>query len=135
MGDIVNTASRIEGLNKQLGTSLLVSDEAIGNLDGFLSRELGSFRLVGKIKPVTIHELVGTTSGSSDRSRSACEAFAQALDAYKMQSWDEAIDRFAQYIEDFGDDGPSRFYLRQCAKCKETPSGESWDAVVCVEEK
>ena len=135
MGDIVNTASRIEGLNKQLGTSLLVSDEVIGQLDGFVSRELGNFRLVGKVKPITVYELVGTASGSTDRLRTACEIFAQALDAYKRQSWDEATDKFAQYIEDFGDDGPSRFYLRQCAKCKENPSGEPWDAVVCVEEK
>lgn len=135
MGDIVNTASRIEGLNKQLGTSLLVSDEVIGQLDGFVSRELGNFRLVGKVKPVTVHELVGTAPGSDDRLRMACETFALALDAYKRQSWDEATDKFAQYIDDFGDDGPSRFYLRQCAKCKENPSGEPWDAVVCVEEK
>jgi adenylate cyclase len=135
MGDIVNTASRIEGLNKQLGTSLLASEEVIGQLDGFLSRELGDFRLVGKVKPVRIHELLGTVSGSTDRIKTACDKFAQALNAYKRQSWDEAISIFTQYIEDFGDDGPSRFYLRQCAKCKENKSGEPWDAVVCVEEK
>lgn len=135
MGDIVNTASRIEGLNKQLGTSLLVSDEVIGGLDGFLLRELGSFRLVGKVKPVTVHELVAHVSVADERQRKACKDFAQALDAYKRQSWDEVMDRFAQYIEEFGDDGPARFYLRQCVKCRENPSGEPWDAVVCVEEK
>jgi len=135
MGDIVNTASRIEGLNKQLGTSLLVSNEVINTLDGFLSRELGSFRLVGKAKPVTVHELVASLSAVDERQRRACKDFAQALDAYRRQSWDEAEDRFAHYMEDFGDDGPARFYLRQCAKCRENPSGELWDAVVCVEEK
>jgi adenylate cyclase len=135
MGDIVNTASRIEGLNKQLGTSILVSNEVIGQLDGLLSRELGSFRLVGKVKPVTVHELMGTTSGADENLRMACDTFAQALEAYKRQSWDEAADKFLQYIDNFGDDGPARFYLRQCAKCRENPSGEPWDAVVCVEEK
>lgn len=135
MGDIVNTASRIEGLNKQLGTSLLVSDEVIGQLDGFLSRELGSFRLVGKVRPVTVHELVGRISESDERAQKARAVFARALDDYRRQSWDEATKKFAQYIANFGDDGPSRFYLRQCAKCRENPSGEPWDAVVCVEEK
>lgn len=135
MGDIVNTASRIEGLNKQLGTSVLVSDDVLGKVDGFLSRELGTFRLVGKTKPVTVHELMGNASGAEERSLKACVVFAQALDAYKKQCWDEAAEKFAHYIEDFGEDGPSRFYLKQCAKCKDNPSGQPWDAVVCVEEK
>jgi adenylate cyclase len=135
MGDIVNTASRIEGLNKQLGTSLLVSEEVIGQLDGFVTRKLGNFRLVGKMKPVTLHQLISYKSEFDEKAQKACAVFAEALDTYSRQSWDEAADMFQRYIEDFGDDGPSRFYIRQCAKCKADPSMESWGAVVCVEEK
>ena len=58
MGDIVNTASRIEGLNKHLGTRVLVSAEVIDRLGGLLSRELGGFRLKGKTSAIVVHELV-----------------------------------------------------------------------------
>src|SRR5690606_26091899 len=71
VGGIVNTASRIEGLNKQLRTRILVSGETLDGVEGFLTRELGTFLLPGKTSPVVVHELLGTadqaTSGQVDR--------------------------------------------------------------------
>ncbi len=58
MGDIVNTASRIEGMNKHLGTRVLVSSEAIDQLGRWLMRELGSFRLKRKNLADRDHELI-----------------------------------------------------------------------------
>ena len=57
-GDMVNTASRIEGLNKYLGTGILASEEVSDQLAGFVFRELGQFLLAGKSKPVLIRELI-----------------------------------------------------------------------------
>ena len=54
VGDIVNTASRMEGLNKFLSTRILVSAEVLDQLDGFSSRPLGKFILAGKSKPVEV---------------------------------------------------------------------------------
>jgi adenylate cyclase len=54
IGDIVNTATRVEGLNKYLGTRVLASEEVIHQLDGFLTREVGTFLLAGKSKPLGI---------------------------------------------------------------------------------
>ena len=58
IGDIVNTASRIEGLNRHLGTRILASREVLYGLDEFLTRDLGEFVLAGKSKPVAVYELV-----------------------------------------------------------------------------
>src|SRR5262245_22937386 len=44
-GDVVNTASRVEGFNKYVGTHLVVSDDVVRDLDGLLLRELGTFKL------------------------------------------------------------------------------------------
>ena len=52
VGDIVNTATRLEGLNKHLGTRILVSADVLQGLDGLLTRELGAFLLAGKSRPV-----------------------------------------------------------------------------------
>ena len=135
MGDIVNTASRIESLNKQLGTGLLVSDEMIHQLNGLLTRELGKFRLVGKIKPVGIHELLGRKEEVDENLKNACAIFAEALGAFRRQSWDEAREKFSRTIEKLGEDGPSRFYIKLCEDYKQNPPQEQWDGVVRMDKK
>jgi adenylate cyclase len=62
VGDIVNTASRLEALNKELGTSLLVSAETLKGVDAAVSRPLGSFVLAGKQTPIEVCELLGWNS-------------------------------------------------------------------------
>jgi adenylate cyclase len=60
IGDVVNTASRIESANKALDTQLLISDEVLAQLDGKL--RLGKrveAALKGKHLPVTLHEVLG----------------------------------------------------------------------------
>ncbi len=135
MGDIVNTASRIEGLNKYLGTSVLVSEEIVESLDGFLIREVGKFRLKGKVKPIVAYELVGLRETSEEKQRSACDVFTEALNAFRRQSWDEAKEKFHQAIEILGEDGPSAFYARLCERYKENRPAEPWDGVVEMENK
>jgi adenylate cyclase len=138
IGDIVNTASRIEGLNKYLGTRILVSEEIIGQLDGFLTRELGKFRMAGKSKPIVVHELLGLMDESDEKLKSTCALFTKALSAFRRQSWDEAIEKFHQSIEKSGEDGedsPSRFYITLCENYKENPPREAWDEVVHIDRK
>jgi adenylate cyclase len=135
VGDIVNTSARIESLNKYLGTRLLASEEVIREVDGFLTREVGKFRLAGKIRPVVIHELLGRKEEVEEKVRGACAVFADALSAFRRQSWDEALNKFQQSIESFGEDGPSGFYIKLCEDYQENPPGESWDGVVRMERK
>jgi adenylate cyclase len=135
MGDIVNTASRIENLNKQLGTGLLISDEVVYQLHGFLTRELGKFRVVGKVKPIVVHELLGRLDESGKDQSRACAAFTEALDYFKKQSWDEALTRFHDNIKAYGEDGPSRFYTNMCETYKKNPPEEPWDQVIRLDRK
>lgn len=135
VGDIVNSASRIENLNKYLGTKVLVSEEVIHQLDGFLTREVGKFRLKGKVIPTVIHELLCRTEESDEKQRKTCAIFAGALDAFRRQSWDEAIEKFNQSIENLGEDGPSLFYVRLCEQYKENPPEEPWEGVVHMDRK
>ena len=135
MGDIVNTASRIESLNKSLSTRLLLSEEMVTQLNGFLTREVGKFRLAGKVKPVVVHELLGQKEEVEEKIRSACVTFAEALDAFKRQSWDEAREKFSESLEKLGEDGPSRFYMKLCEDYKQNPPGEQWDGLVRMDKK
>jgi adenylate cyclase len=135
MGDIVNTASRIESLNKQLGTNTLVSEEVINQLNGFLTRELGKFRLKGKVQPIVIYELMGRLEESDEKCRKSCTLYAEAMDAFRMQGWDDAIRKFNEVVENLGKDGPSQFYIRLAERYKEQPPEETWEGVVRMDKK
>jgi adenylate cyclase len=135
MGDIVNTASRIESLNKQLGTGILVSEEVVRQIDGFLRREIGKFKVAGKVKPIVVYELLGRLEECDDGKRQTCELFAEALDAFRRQSWDEAREKFSECCEKLGEDGPSRFYIKLCEDYEKNPPGESWDGMVRMDRK
>ncbi|MGQ3683415.1 MAG: CHASE2 domain-containing protein [Candidatus Loosdrechtia sp.] len=135
IGDIVNTATRIEGLNKYLGTRILVSEEVITNVDDFLTREIGKFLLAGKSRPLAIFELLCLKEESNQRQRDLCLWYAEALDAFKRQLWYESMEKFYKIIRIYGDDGPSVFYTKLCKKYRNKQYGESWNGVICMRKK
>ena len=135
VGDIVNTATRVEGLNKYLGTRILTSEEVIHQLDGFLTREIGTFLLAGKSKPLVIYGLLCPQETSTEEQRRACLIFNEALTAFRGQSWDEAIEKFKRSMEGFGEDGPSSFYIKLCEEYKRNPPETGWDGVVHMDKK
>jgi adenylate cyclase len=135
-GDTVNTASRMDGLNKYLGTEILVSDEALRGLDGFTTREVGTFRLKGKAQPVVMHELVGLAKESQEKIKEGHALFSEGLRAFKRRSWDEAQEKFRRSGEaGSGADGPANFYLKLCEQYKKNPPEEGWEGIIDVEEK
>jgi len=135
VGDIVNTASRMEGLNKYLGTQILVSDEVLDQLDGFFNRRLGKFVLAGKSKPVEIYELICKVEATSEKQNKLCSLFARGVDAYRRQSWGEAMEFFSHVLEMDDTDGPSRFYRTLTEKHRaETPETD-WDGIVYINKK
>ncbi|NOY38778.1 MAG: adenylate/guanylate cyclase domain-containing protein [Nitrospirae bacterium] len=135
IGDIVNTTARIEGLNKHLGTYLLASEETVEGVGGILMRELGVFLLYGKAKPVRVFELICRTDKMTEAQQELCLSFAEALDAFRNQMWEDAAERFNDIIRKYGKDGPSQYYLNLIHSCRENPPGKSWDGVICVEKK
>ena len=61
IGDTTNTAARLEGLNKMLGTTVLLSDAIVTRMkkDEFVTRRAGHFIFKGRSTPITVHELLG----------------------------------------------------------------------------
>ena len=135
VGDVVNSASRLEGLNKHLGTQIIVSDEVLHQLDGFLARPLGKFLLAGKSNPISVHELICRLEDSSEQQRSFCAIFHEALHAFTSQSWREAIKIFNESRKIAGEDSPSDYYLRLCAEYMKNPPEERWDGSIRLTKK
>ncbi len=135
VGDIVNTASRMEGLNKFLSTQILVSEEVLDQLDGFCKRRLGKFILAGKSKPVKVCELICKAEEFKEEQKNLCRVFARGIDAYQRQSWGEAIDCFNGALKLDNTDGPSRFFLTLSEKYRADPPATHWDGTVYLNKK
>ncbi|HSF38385.1 MAG TPA: adenylate/guanylate cyclase domain-containing protein [Thermoanaerobaculia bacterium] len=128
IGDNVNLGSRIEGLNKDYGTQILVSEstrEAAG--DGLLFRELDWVRVKGKLQPVGLHELLATLPAAADDTERA-ETFARGLALYRAQSFVAAAETFAALADRLGD-GPAKAFLERCRHYQEDPPPADWDGV------
>jgi len=114
VGDTANTASRIEGLNKHVGTQILATQSVVEGLDGLLLRPLGEFQFVGKTEAIPIVEVMASTADATERQHQLTERFAEALVAFHKAQWEKAAEAFGAVLGDFPDDGPTRFYLARC---------------------
>lgn len=130
VGDIVNTASRLEGLNKYLGTRMLTSEDALGAKNADATRLVGRFVFKGKSHPVRVHEILQTSSLPSAFQLEVQRSFASGLQAFELQCWDEADQYFQKVLEIDGQDGPSKFYLKLCRELRKAPPGSEWNGAV-----
>lgn len=134
VGDIVNTANRIQSLNKQLGTQLLAAEGVVDALPDVVTRPLGRYLLAGKQQSVAVHEIVGRT-GEVDAIQLALLArFASALQLFTAGRWDAAHAAFSALHHDAPDDGPSRFFMEQCTRYA-AAAPAAWQGVLVLAEK
>ena len=142
LGDTVNLSSRLEGLNKDYGTHILINETtfAAAKDEGFVFRELDLIRVKGKLQPVTIYELIGRAGensvyGTPDELRARLNLFLQAHELYRKRRWEESQQTFQLILDKWPDDGPSRTYWKRCQDYlfDEPPSG--WDGVFTMTHK
>jgi adenylate cyclase len=114
VGDCVNTAARLESLNKQLGTRILASEAVTAGLDDLLTRPLGRFVLVGRSQPLALAEVLGGRGDPQDTA--LLMGFAEALALFQAERWPEAAAGFEAVLAGHPTDGPSRFYLERCRR-------------------
>ncbi|MCU7830077.1 MAG: adenylate/guanylate cyclase domain-containing protein [Candidatus Thiodiazotropha sp. (ex Myrtea sp. 'scaly one' KF741663)] len=113
VGDMVNTASRIENLNKLLGTAILASREAATGLQGIVTRELGDFPVPGRQQPITLLEVAASDVTVTPEMRALHISFAQALAYWHQGDKATACDKFEAILQDHPDDGPCIYYIQQ----------------------
>jgi adenylate cyclase len=132
IGDVVNTASRIENLNKHFKTRILVSEETIDGIDNFVTREMGYFQLSGKTTPVAVYEIICALEDCDEKQKHLVTIFSEGLRAFEKRHWDRATDFFREYLKVAGNDTASSFYLGQCEMFKVNPPSELWDGIVSL---
>ncbi|MEA3278039.1 MAG: adenylate/guanylate cyclase domain-containing protein [Pseudomonadota bacterium] len=135
VGDIVNAASRIETLNKQLGTHVLLSEYVARGTEGIVTRDVGRFRLMGKTHWLGIHELLCPRERLDLESERRLDRFSTALEEFREGRWHTALIAFQSLLDDTPYDGPSRYYLGLCESFMTKPPSTPWDGVVVLTQK
>jgi adenylate cyclase len=136
IGDAVNVASRLEGLNKVYGTRIIISEFTRNQLGNqFLVRKLDKVRLKGKQEPVIIYELMGEWSGADPFEKDWVARFESGLEAYQSADFEKARMIFKECLADFPDDNPAKLYLERIDILRETPPGKDWDGVTLLDHK
>lgn len=121
VGDSINTASRIQELNKILRTQLLASEAVVRDLDNWLIRRICSFQPKGKSEVLSIFEVFGPCNKVASSDNTLCEKFAEAIFVLETTEWSKAADMFEAILSDFPTDGPTAFYLERCRKYRVSP--------------
>lgn len=128
-GDAVNFGSRLEGMNKFLGTQVLIAEtvrERIG--DAMVTRCVGEFRVVGKKVARIIYELLGPAP--APEKQEWLESFARGLAAFRAGDLDAAEVAMRATIAARGMDGPSNFYLKQIAELRSHGVPVGWTGII-----
>jgi adenylate cyclase len=135
LGESVNLASRLEGLNKFLGTECIISRETREGIgDRLVTRPLGLFQLKGFGEPVEAHELVGWPE-EEEQTRPWRESFAQALADYQARNLESAERGLRRTLELRPGDGPSESYLARLEELRAQSLPSNWDTHTIMREK
>jgi adenylate cyclase len=131
LGDNVNLGSRLEGLNKQYETEILVGENTVELLgDAFRLREVDLVRVVGKTKPTRIFELLAEAGTVlPDAREHALRAYAEALVAYRARRFGDALALLDRALSDSPGDGPARVLRQRCGAYEVAAPPEGWDGV------
>ena len=133
LGDTVNVASRLEGLNKLYGTRTIVTEDTMASVsDEFLCRPLDTVTVKGKIKPTTIYEVVGRHDVSSAK---RVRRLQRAFEAYRRRQFAEAKELYDAALTEHPDDRAAALLRDRCVEYLEHPPPQEWDGVYAVAKK
>lgn len=136
MGNAVNLAARLEGVNKQYGSWLLISDMTKNEIgDEFITRRFDRVRVVGINTPVQLWELVELKEAVDSATLDFLRRFEEAHCVFDRRDWKEAFKLFKALRDERPDDGPSDAYLRKCEAFIQKPPADNWDGVFSLTQK
>jgi len=135
MGDAVNLGSRLEGMNKEYGTRIIVPKFTYEDVkDAFVLRQLDCIRVKGKNIPIKIYELMAPATGG-DHLREVAATFEEGLQAYFARDWDQAVVQFTKTLAILPGDGPASVFMERVKNLRLQPPPADWDGVYVMTKK
>jgi class 3 adenylate cyclase len=136
IGDDVNLASRIEGINKHFGTAIAISEATLARTEGkFATRKLGEIVVKGRARAIGVHELIAAIEDVGEDDRAFAAQFGAALAAHDARDFAGAVAGFAGCAEVRPGDKASALYLARCRGLVEVPPGPDWTPAITMTDK
>jgi adenylate cyclase len=130
MGNHVNLAARLEGVNKQYGTAILISENTQNQLNNqFLCRTLDKVRVVGINQPIRLYELVEEIGRADDDLSERIQLFHEGLRIFEERHYAEGVTFFEDFLKRWPDDGPAQTFYKRCREYLQKPPPSDWDGV------
>ncbi|MCF7804331.1 MAG: adenylate/guanylate cyclase domain-containing protein [Candidatus Marinimicrobia bacterium] len=135
IGDDVNLAARLEGVNKVFKTQIIISESTYALVkEEFLCRELDLLRVKGKTEPVKIYELIDRLENATRHNTELYKQYHEGLLEYRNGNWKAAISIFGELAVEPYNDSPSQTMLERSQVLKKEKPKE-WDGVFTLTSK
>jgi adenylate cyclase len=131
IGDAVNLAARLEGINKQFGTYVLISESTMKKMAGaFPAREISRVAVVGRREPVVVYEPL-LPEDINEQRQQIMKKFAEGLKLFYSGDFRQAQNIFSSLVQE---DPVARSYVAKCLELIEHPP-KDWDGVWIITTK
>ena len=134
MGDVVNTAARLEASAKQYGIYIQTTMPTLelAGKDKFDWRFIDKVKVMGKTEAVEAVEIMAEAGQLPEDMKRMIEIYSAGMDHYRQQAWDDAAKKFsaAEKLEEVfpkRPTNPSKVYVERCQFFKDNPPGDDWD--------
>jgi len=136
MGDTVNLASRLEGLNKFYGTRIMISEFTLDTVrDRMETRLLDTVAVKGKKTGVKIYELISEKGNIDKGLMEFLALYSEGISLYEKQDWPGSVKVFAEALKLRSDDKPVQMLLERCRKFEKEGTPPDWNGVTVFHEK
>ena len=136
MGNAVNLAARLEGVNKQYQSGIIISEFTKNRAgDAFLCRQLDRIRVVGINKPILIFELMGIADKAAPEEMAFLEKWKEAIAFFEGRNFSQAAELFSSLASQNTNDGAAALYKKRCDSFLKEPPTPEWDGVFTFSEK
>lgn len=136
IGDTVNTASRLEGVNKIYGTTALVTEETLlMAADSVEAREIDIILVPGKTEAKKIFEVLAHKGELSDSMMQLVARYTEGLAAYRAMDWQAARTAFTACLQINPADGPSATLLARLDDFERQPPEKNWGGAWVITHK
>jgi adenylate cyclase len=139
VGDSINLASRLEGINKLYGTQIIISESTYQKVAGqFFCRLLDIVAVKGKTQGQKIYELIDEKETILATSiREFCRDYEQGIQAYLSKDWSQALEVFHDLQHQHADDPALALFVQRCEDFQKHPAAlpEHWDGTIMLLEK
>ena len=126
MGDAVNIASRLEGLTKEYGVGILVSENVVNAAQGFVYREVDLVAVKGRTTGIPIYEPIGKIGEVVETTLEEIDKFHKALQFYRKQRWDDAQEILKNLAYAAPDTKLYKLYLKRIEHWRANTPGPLW---------